>query len=133
MEDFTSAVRALRTSGGLRDTEIVCVEGCSYGSDGKPDKGTHLRLCGPRFWSLLSDGNEDLYLNLVEPLGHMAKEYQEEFKKLTDSKLDAFAEEFTKHFCHDDGTINWPQLIKYSFRTDKSIKLSARKRKSKTV
>ncbi len=52
---------------------VVAVNGCCYGQDNVPDKGDYLKLCGQRFWSFIS-GNEQLYTEIIEPLGHQAKQ-----------------------------------------------------------
>ncbi|GBE26604.1 modification methylase DpnIIB [bacterium BMS3Bbin03] len=44
-----------------------------YGRDNKPDKGEYQKLCGQRFWTFLS-GDDLLYTDIIEPLGHKAKE-----------------------------------------------------------
>ncbi|MBE8127856.1 hypothetical protein IC627_23090 (plasmid) [Photobacterium damselae subsp. piscicida] len=48
-DNFTLASKVLGTSGGLTSQKISCIEGCCYGSDSTPNKGTHLKLCGQDF------------------------------------------------------------------------------------
>jgi hypothetical protein len=43
-DDFKTAQRTLRTSNSR--LSIVCVNGCCYGRDNKPDKGDYFKYCG---------------------------------------------------------------------------------------
>lgn len=109
--DFVAAQKSLRTSGGYRG-EIKCVEGCCYGRDDNPDKGTHFKLCGQRFWHLLSK-DDDLYLKLIEPLGRVAAEKTAQFERQYAQKLNLLTQEFSRDYCVN-GVINWDKLVKYN-------------------
>jgi Type II restriction endonuclease EcoO109I len=113
INNFNAAKKTLATSGGAVGMTIICVEACCYGVDKVPDKGTHLRLCGQRFWELISGGNESLYRDIIEPLGHLAKERNEEIDQLCSEKLNLFTAAFVDRFC-DAGVINWDRLIKFN-------------------
>jgi hypothetical protein len=108
--NFIKAKKILNTSGGLRDTNIIFVEGCCYGVDDSPEKGTHQKLCGQRFWELISGGNENLYKEIIEPLGYLSKEKNEELMDLYTQKKNLFVKSFLDEFC-DNGIINWDRLI----------------------
>jgi hypothetical protein len=94
------------TAGG----HVVAVNGCCYGRDDNPDKGEYLKLCGQRFWSFIS-GSDSLYTNIVEPLGHKARERNDEFKEAFSQVVNLFTVEFTQTFCSDDGRIDWQRLV----------------------
>ncbi len=50
---FKTAIKTLRTSNsGL---SIVCVNGCCYGKDHKPDKGSYFKYCGKCFGNSLEE------------------------------------------------------------------------------
>lgn len=116
--DFTTAKRALRTSNsGLR---IKAVNGCCYGRDNNPDKGDYFKYCGQRFWEFISN-EQNLYVNIIEPLGHKAKEKNEEFIKSYSQMLNKFTKEFMKYFCKDNGEIDWNQLVLFNSGKNKSI------------
>ncbi|MFV1872629.1 MAG: PmeII family type II restriction endonuclease [Oleiphilus sp.] len=66
-DHFRKAKRILGTN--AQKQNVVAVNGCCYGKDDTPDKGEYLKLCGQRFWELMS-GEKDLYLEIIEPLGH---------------------------------------------------------------
>ena len=113
VKSFQTAARILRTSGGGADIEIQCVEGCCYGIDEAPIKETHHRLCGQRFWQFISGGDEALYRELIEPLGHQASARAEVLQFEYDAKLNALTASFVEQFC-DEGVINWDRLIRFN-------------------
>ena len=106
-EDFRKAKRILRTN-ALR-ANIIAVNGCCYGKDNKPDKGDYQKLCGQRFWEFIS-GNKDLYIQIIEPLGHKAKEKNEEFLESYSKIINNFTLEFGKYYCKD-GKIDWEAIV----------------------
>ena len=70
-DNFRKAKRILSTN--TSSTNVVAVNGCCYGKDRTSDKGDYLKLCGQKFWAFIS-GNDNLYTDIIEPLGHQAKE-----------------------------------------------------------
>ncbi|MDR1396601.1 MAG: hypothetical protein LBJ14_02580 [Desulfarculales bacterium] len=112
--NFNTAKKILHTSGGAARQNIICVEGCCYGRDDKPDKGAHLKLCGQRFWEMISGGNESLYGDIIIPLGHAAKSHNEEITESITRKFNALTGEFINRFCHPSGEIDWERLIKFN-------------------
>ena len=78
-DDFRKAKRILGTN--TKGIKVVAVNGCCYGKDDHPDKGDYLKLCGQRFWEFIS-GDGNLYIDMIEPLGHKAKEKNEEFLRV---------------------------------------------------
>jgi len=113
VKSFQTATKILRTSGGLANVDIQCIEGCCYGADDAPIKPTHQRLCGQRFWKFISGGDENLYRELIEPLGHNAAERAKELQFEYDAKLNALTAAFVDQFC-DVGVINWDRLIQFN-------------------
>jgi hypothetical protein len=109
-EDFSKAKRILRTSKSKLD--IVAINGCCYGRDNKPDKGDYFKYCGQKFWEFIS-GNNKLYTDLIKPLGHKAKEKNEEFEKEHAKIMNIFTKEFSNKFCIT-GEINWDILVKFN-------------------
>lgn len=67
IDNFKKAKKILRTSNSK--LHIIAVNGCCYGRIKNTDKGEYLKLCGQRFWQFIS-GNENLYTDIIEPLGH---------------------------------------------------------------
>lgn len=107
--DFKTAMKTLRTSNsGL---QIVTVNGCCYGKDNNPDKGDYFKYCGQRFWEFIS-GEPNLYIEIIEPLGHKAKEKNDEFIESYSQMINKFTKEFINDFCKATGEIDWEKLVK---------------------
>ena len=109
-DNFNKAKRVLRTS--KSSLNIVAINGCCYGIDNKPDKGDYFKYCGQKFWELIS-GNTDLYVRIIEPLGHKAKEKNEEFIEEYAQIINKFTLEFSQDFCKD-GKIDWEALVRFN-------------------
>ncbi len=107
--DFNSARKAIRTSNS--QVNVIAVNGCCYGRCTKFDRGAYFKYCGQKFWSFISH-NDDLYINIVEPLGYNAKKKNEEYETLYSSKINLFTKEFTEQFCDIVGTINWNKILR---------------------
>lgn len=110
-DHFRKAKRILGTN--AKKQNVVAVNGCCYGKDETPDKGDYLKLCGQRFWELIS-GDEQLYTEIIEPLGHQAHERNENFYNEYAKVLNRFTLEFSTEYCDDSGAINWTKLLKYN-------------------
>lgn len=110
-DDFKRAKRIRGTNiGGVR---LITVNGCCYGKDDNPDKGDYLKLCGQRFWEFIS-GNEDLYTDMIEPLGHKAREKNEQFQAEYSKVVNKFTLEFSNDYCAPDGSIMWRKLVRFN-------------------
>jgi len=109
-DNFRKAKQILRTSkSGLH---VVAVNGCCYGRDNRPDKGDYFKYCGQTFWELIS-GNPELYVRIIEPLGHKAKERNDEFLEEYSEIINRFTLEFSQQFCRD-GRIDWDALVRFN-------------------
>lgn len=109
--DFITAKRTLRTSNsGLI---VSAVNGCCYGRDNNPDKGDYFKYCGQNFWEFIS-GQENLYKDIIEPLGHKAKEKNDTFLESYSTMINKFTKEFANDFCDNDGNIDWPKLVEFN-------------------
>jgi hypothetical protein len=101
----------LRTSNS--DLQIVCINGCCYGKDASPDKESYFKYCGQRFWEFIG-GNENIYTDIIEPLGHNAKKRNDDFKEIYSGMLNRFTKEFIEKFCQNNGNIDWIKLVEYN-------------------
>ncbi|MBI2854184.1 MAG: hypothetical protein HYX87_04595 [Chloroflexi bacterium] len=90
---------------------IRVAPGC-YGRDNRPDKGAYWKLCGQRFWSFIS-GNNDLYVEIIEPLGHRAKERNERFHTVYAQITNKFVRETLLDFVRND-LIDWNKLVEFN-------------------
>lgn len=107
-DNFKKARRILNTNTVAQN--VVAVNGCCYGRDNQPDKGDYLNSCGQRFWEFIS-GKPELYTDIIEPLGHKAKERNEEFLASYAKINNRFTFEFTAEYCHD-GVIDWAKIVR---------------------
>jgi len=109
---FDTARKRLATSGG-KET-IICVNGCCYGKSREQSeyksKGSYYKICCKRFWELIS-GEPDLYIKMIEPLGHEAAEKNNEFKISYGRLFNRLTKEFLDDFSNEDGSINWEKLL----------------------
>jgi len=90
----------------------MAVNGCCYGVENKPDKNGYQKVCGQAFWELISDNNQ-LYIEIIEPLGYKAKEKNEEFLKSYAKVINKFTLKFAQEFC-EDGEINWQKIVEFN-------------------
>ena len=114
-EDFRKAKKILGTNTSKKN--IVAVNGCCYGRINKIDKGEYQKIAGQKFWEFIS-GSPNLYIEIVEPLGHQAKERNNEFINSYYQLLNQFTLQFANEFCID-GKIDWDKLLKFNSGKDK--------------
>jgi len=117
-DNFKKAKKILRTSNSK--IQVNAVNGCCYGRDNNPDKGEFYKYCGQRFWEFIS-GNENLYLDIIEPLGHKARQKNEVFQRSYSQIINKFTLEFSQEFC-SDGIIDWDALLKFNSDCDQKKK-----------
>ena len=110
-DNFKKAKRILRTN--VSSGNVIAVNGCCYGKDRKPDKGDYLKLCGQKFWEFIS-GNNNLYTDIIEPLGYQAKEKNEQFVKEYAKVVNKFTAEFIGKFCDAEGNMLWEEIVKFN-------------------
>lgn len=110
-DNFTKAKRILRTN--TSSVNIIAVNGCCYGISKKPDRGEYYKYCGQQFWTFIS-GNDNLYTDIIEPLGHKAKERNDQFMKEYAKVVNKFTLEFIQRFCDKDGNILWKEIVKFN-------------------
>lgn len=112
--DFKTAKKTLRTSNS--QLNITAINGCCYGRDNRPDKGDYFKYCGQRFWEFVS-GDRDLYTKIIEPLGHQAKERNDDFIISYSRMINKFTKEFADTFCTRNGSIDWEKLVRFNSAT----------------
>jgi len=109
-EDFRKAKKILRTNNV--NANIVAVNGCCYGKENTSDKGDYFKYCGQNFWEFIS-GDENLYLEIIEPLGFDAKKQNAAFLEAYSEIVNIFTEIFLIDFCIK-GKIDWPKLVEFN-------------------
>ncbi|MCL2347435.1 MAG: hypothetical protein FWC50_04160 [Planctomycetaceae bacterium] len=114
--DFNSAKKTLRTSNSK--LHIEAINGCCYGRDDAFNKGDYYKYCGQRFWAFIS-GNDELYTEIIEPLGHTAMERNKEFIESFSKMRTKFVRDFLNQFCLKDGSIDWIKLVRFNSGKEK--------------
>lgn len=109
--DFKTAKKTLRTSNS--QLHIVAVNGCCYGKEKNYDKGDYFKYCGQQFWEFIS-GDENLYIDIIEPLGFKAKEKSDEFMQSYTQMINKFTGEFIQTYCLSSGEIDWKKIVHYN-------------------
>jgi hypothetical protein len=110
-EQFTKAKKILRTNNPRSRLQYIAVNGCCYGSDSAPDKGEYFKYCGQEFWSFIS-GMENLYMDIVEPLGHQAQVRNDAFMVEYGNLVNRLADDFTTKYCSRAGSIRWEEIVR---------------------
>ncbi len=108
LKDFEKAQKIYRTSGNK--ALAVPIEGCCYGKDNKPEKDSHTKLCGERFWSFIS-GSDSFYTDIIEPMGANARSQNENYQKEYDKMITKFTKKFSENYCDDNGNIFWNKIL----------------------
>ena len=124
-DNFDAAARVIRQ--GNSTANVIAVNGCCYGRDSKPAKRGYLKYCGQDFWELISD-DRDLFTRIIEPLGHNAKERNEDFVQRYGAVINRFTQEFIAQFCDSAGAVDWDKLVRYSSAATPILTFPADKR-----
>lgn len=94
--------------------DVKCILGVSYGKQKTiMKKGFITQVCGQNFWHMVS-GQKEFYIQIVEPLGHRAKELNDSFKQKKAQLINKFTGEFIGEFCDKKGAIHWGKVIKFN-------------------
>jgi hypothetical protein len=108
--DFQNAVRVLKQS--RHTVNVLPVLGICYGKVKTSHLRGYLKVVGQNFWYLISD-DENLYTDIIEPLGHRAKQHNTKFLKQKSKIINLFTLQFLADFC-DQGFINWKKLVEFN-------------------
>lgn len=111
VNDFKTAIKTLKTSNS--NLNIIPINGCCYGRDDSPNKGFYYKYCGQLFWEFIS-GDKDLYTKIIEPLGHKAKEKNDDFLITYSQIINKLTREFSVQFCKVSGEIDWEKLVRFN-------------------
>lgn len=120
INNFRTAIRTLNTNN--KRMVVIPINGCCYGRDTRPfKKDLYYKYCGQQFWEFISN-NDNLYQDIIIPLGHDAKTKQAPYLKSYDTMVNLFTEEFLINFCKK-GEILWDELLRYNSSVKKPKKL----------
>jgi hypothetical protein len=107
---FKKAVQVLKQSKSVKAVQPVLAS--CYGKRKTVDTGEYLRICGQEFWYFIS-GNKNLYTDIIEPLGHQAKQRNQRYEEELAVVINKFTAEFSNQFCRD-GRIDWNELVRFN-------------------
>ena len=125
--DFKKAVKVLKQSKHTLSVEPIL--GICYGKTKTTYVRGALKVVGQNFWYFIS-GNEQLYTDIIAPLGHKAKEHNDNFIKLRGNIVNSFTTEFVSDFCKKDGAIDWQKLVEFNSGNLDLVEKSQEKSKS---
>lgn len=107
---FKKAVQVLKQSKSVKSVQPVLAS--CYGKRKTVNNGDYLRICGQEFWYFIS-GNKNLYTDIIEPLGHQAKQHNQHYEEELAAVINKFTADFSKEFC-EDGRIDWNKLVHFN-------------------
>ena len=110
-QNFRKAKRIANTNHPRQN--VIAINGCCYGREKSPGKEEYRKICGQEFWEFIS-GNANLFTDIIEPLGHRAKQRNETFAEEYGKVVNRFTGEFIAEFCHPDGTILWQKVVEFN-------------------
>lgn len=122
-DNFKAAREYFRERGETR--EVVAVNGCIYGKDGKPLKENKdpdkvfYKYAGQDFWDFIS-GDEEMYREIIKPIDEEARARDEEYKRAYDGKVNGMVKEFSNIFLDEENQIDWVKLVDYVSRHGKT-------------
>ncbi len=115
IDHFDTARKILKTSGAK--VNVQAINGCCYGRTTKQNsykqKGDYYKYCGQAFWEFIS-GDENLYKEIVSPLGYLAKENNEQYLESYARKINLFTRELANDFFKPNGDIDWNKLLEFN-------------------
>lgn len=73
-----------------------------------------MKIVGQNFWYFISE-NLNLYTDIIEPIGHRAREHNESFEKERDKIISRFSIEMGNTFFDaKTGELDWVKLVQYN-------------------
>jgi hypothetical protein len=111
-QDLRDAVIRVRQSRIAAKVEPVL--GICYGRTRTTyTKAGYLKVVGQNFWYLISE-SQNLYTDIIEPIGYRAKEHNDAFYKQKDRVVNRFTKQFLEEFCDSTGAIDWVELVEFN-------------------
>lgn len=110
-EDLQKATTRVKQS--RHGANVQPVLGICYGRTRTNYLRGYLKVVGQNFWYLISD-NEDLYADIIEPIGYRAKQHNDAFDAEKGRLTNRFTREFIDSFCGENGAIDWVKLVEFN-------------------
>ncbi len=109
LHDAARRIRQARTAPHVQPVLGIC-----YGRSASTyTQAGYLQVMGQNFWYFISE-NPDLYTDIIEPIGHRAREHNEQFLAERAKIVNRFTQAFIADFCAADGAIDWAALVKFN-------------------
>jgi len=102
-------VQSQRSGGPVPEAVL----GICYGKTRSTHNGLYHKYTGQAFWEFIS-GDRDLYIHIIEPIGHDARRHNDEFAKQRGALINRFSLEFIGDFCDSDGSVDWDRLVRFN-------------------
>src|SRR4030042_5099033 len=102
-DDFKRATTVQRQAHAT--LEVRSILGICYGKTATPEPGVYSKIVGQSFWHFLS-GDPNLYIDIIEPIGHQAKQHNDDFRARRAAIENRFTAEFIERFCSSDFSID---------------------------
>jgi hypothetical protein len=83
-----------------------------FGKRQSRHESTFSTMIGQRFWHFIS-GNPNLYTDIIEPIGHQARQHNERFLLQKEKLFNQALKNLLEEFC-DDGVINWQKIVMFN-------------------
>jgi len=110
-QDLKNAV--VRVKQSKLGVNVQPVLGICYGKIKTSYLRGYMKVVGQNFWYLISE-NQNLYTDIIEPIGYRAKEHNETFLVEKSKVTNQFTKQFIDRFCDDSGTIEWVKLVEFN-------------------
>jgi hypothetical protein len=111
VQNFDRAKKVLLQSKAISSVQPIL--GICYGKAKKTVIKNHLKLEGQEFWTFIS-GNKNLYIEIIEPVGHEAKKHNDNFLIRKGEVINSFTKEFMENYCTPSGQIDWGKLVEFN-------------------
>lgn len=110
-DDLQKAVNRVKQS--QHGINVQSILGICYGKTRTNYLRGYLKVVGQNFWYLISE-NENLYTDIIEPVGYHAKEHNDAFIKEKARVENKYSGEFIDGFCDQDSAIDWVKLVEFN-------------------
>ena len=110
-EDFKKASSVIKQSD--RSLNVQSILGICYGKTKTTFHNGYWKIVGQNFWYFIS-GEENLYKDIIEPIGYKAKEHNDKFLQGKNEISNLLTVEFITSFCDSTGKIDWKKLVEFN-------------------
>lgn len=110
-QDFKKATMTIKQAD--KTINVQSILGICYGKTKTKFNNGYWKIVGQNFWYFIS-GEEDLYKEIIEPIGYRAKEHNDQFIQGKGEITNLFTRSFIDLFCDSTGKINWEKLIEFN-------------------